>query len=152
VEIERKFLVDVARVPKDALERGARLRQGYLAFAPSVRVRISEREGEARAFITIKGPGQIERAEFEYEIPVADAEALLAITRAQLVKTRHRVHVGGHVWDLDEFTGAHAGLWLAEVELQSADEEFERPPWLGAEVSTDGRYTNAELARAGRAP
>jgi CYTH domain-containing protein len=152
-EIERKFLVDAARVPAAARQHGARFEQGYLSFTPSVRVRRSERDGaEPEAWITIKGPGMIDRAEFEYPIPAADARELLKLCAARLTKTRYRVPFGKHVWDLDEFSGAHHGLWLAEVELAAADESFERPPWLGIEVSGDARYANSALASAGRAP
>ena len=152
-EIERKFLVDPARIPADARQHGARFEQGYLAFAPSVRVRRSERDGaDAEAWITIKGPGMVDRAEFEYAIPADDARQLLDLSVARLTKTRYRVPFGAHVWDLDEFSGAHHGLWLAEVELAATDEAFEHPPWLGDEVSGDARYANSALARAGRAP
>jgi adenylate cyclase len=152
-EIERKFLVDPARVPAEARRDGAAMVQGYLAFAPSVRVRVATaRDGGERAWITVKGPGMIQRAEYEYEIPSADGRALLGMCLATLAKVRHRVRVGAHTWDLDEFTGPHAGLWLAEVELRATDEPFERPRWITAEVSDDPRYANGALARAGRAP
>jgi CYTH domain-containing protein len=152
-EIERKFLVRADRVPAAARAQGVRLAQGYLAFSPSVRVRLAEggREGP-QAWLTIKGPGLVARDEYEYEIPADDARGLLGLCAATLTKVRYRVPVGGHVWDLDEFTGPHAGLWLAEVELARPDEDFERPPWLDREVTADPRYTNAALARAGRAP
>jgi CYTH domain-containing protein len=145
-EIERKFLVHTDRLPE--LGEGEALVQGYLAFQPSVRVR----SAKARAWLTIKGPGQLERAEYEYEIPIDDARGLLQLCAATLTKIRRHVTVGEHVWDLDQFTGAHDGLWLAEVELSAVDEAFARPPWLGAEVTDDPRYTNAALARAGRPP
>jgi CYTH domain-containing protein len=152
-EIERKFLVHAARVPASVRREGARLSQGYLAFQPSVRVRRSEREHEApRAWLTIKGPGLLAREEYEYEIPADDAPGLLALCAATLTKIRYRVPVGAHVWELDEFTGAHAGLWLAEIELPRPDEPFEQPEWLDHEVTDDARYTNGALARAGRAP
>jgi adenylate cyclase len=152
-EIERKFLVDPARVPAEARRDGATYAQGYLAFVPSVRVRVATaRDGGERAWLTIKGPGTIRRAEYEYEIPSADGRALLDLCVAALAKVRYRVPVGAHTWDLDEFTGPHAGLWLAEVELAAVDEPFERPAWIAAEVSDDSRYTNGALARAGRAP
>lgn len=152
-EVERKFLVRTDLLPPSARMDGTRIVQGYLAFSPSVRVRVAEQEGEPpRAWLTIKGPGMVERDEFEYEIPVADAQAMLALCHASLTKVRRRVQVGRHTWDIDEFTGPHAGLWLAEIELADAAEPFERPLWLGEEVSEDARYTNSALARAGRAP
>ena len=151
-EIERKFLVRTERLPASARTGGARLTQGYLAHTPSVRVRIAESERGAEAWLTVKGPGMIERAEYEYAIPVDDARGLLELCAASLTKVRRHVEVGAHTWDLDEFTGAHAGLWLAEVELSAQTEEFERPDWLGEEVTDDPRYTNSALARAGRCP
>jgi adenylate cyclase len=151
-EIERKFLVRVDALPAEAHVGGARFEQGYLSTDPAVRVRASEEGGVSRAWLTIKGPGTIDRLELEYEIPIADARAMLPLCKAVLTKVRRRIRVGAHTWDTDEFTGAHAGLWLAEVELASIDEAFERPSWIGDEVSSDARYTNAALARAGRAP
>jgi CYTH domain-containing protein len=151
-EIERKFLVRVDRLPANARVEGANIVQGYLSFDPSVRVRLARDAHGSHAWLTVKGPGTLSRAEYEYAIPADDAEGLLALCRATLTKVRRRVTVGAHVWDVDEFTGSHAGLWLAEVELSRADEGFERPPWLGDEVSHDARYTNGALARAGRAP
>lgn len=149
-EIERKFLVRAERLPKDALGRGARFAQAYLSLEPTVRVRRSEREGEPpRAWLTVKGPGSRTRAEWEYEIPPDDALAMIPLAVASLDKTRYRVPVGAHVWDLDLFHNPFAGLWLAEVELARPDEDFVRPPWLGDEVTDDPQYTNAAIALAG---
>jgi CYTH domain-containing protein len=153
VEIERKFLVQRDRLPTLDRARAAEIEQGYLSFEPSVRVRRATYAAQPpRAWITIKGRGTVERSEFEYAIPPEDAEALLAMCPAKLTKLRHRIDAGARHWDLDEFTGAHQGLWLAEIELERADEVFDRPAWLGAEVSHDARYTNGALARAGRVP
>jgi adenylate cyclase len=150
IEIERKFLV------ADAGWRGAArapvaMRQGYLAAGgpsqPSVRIRIA---GD-RAALTVKGPGAMVRAEFEYAIPVADAEAMLALSPfAALAKTRWEVVFAGHLWTVDEFTApaALAGLVVAEIELASAAEAPPLPGWLGAEVTDDPRYSNAALAAA----
>jgi adenylate cyclase len=152
-EIERKFLVRTERLPAGARADGARLTQGYLAYEPSIRVRLSEGSSEgARGWITIKSKGTLVRDEFEYEVPPDDARALLALAKASLAKVRYRVRVGAHTWDLDEFAGPHQGLWLAEVELGSEDEDFARPDWLGDEVTHDPRYTNVALARTGRVP
>jgi adenylate cyclase len=151
-EIERKFLVRPALLPADALGNGASFEQGYLATDPTVRVRRSERKGETLAFLTIKGPGVIDRLELEYAIPPEDARALLGLAKWTLTKVRHRIVVAAHTWDVDCFTGAHAGLWLAEIELARQDEPFEVPPWADREVSLDARYSNAALARAGRVP
>lgn len=143
-EIERKFLVagDGWRTTS-----GVRFTQGYLSRIPerTVRVRIAG----PRAFLTIKGKTDgATRAEFEYEIPVADAEALLALCEpGRIDKTRHTLDHDGHTWEIDEFHGAHQGLLLAEIELDHEDEPFTRPPWLGAEVTHNPRYYNATLSR-----
>ena len=145
-EIERKFLVDVARwSPRDA---GTRFVQGYLCADPARTVRV-RREG-ARAKLTIKGASSgITRTELEYDIPVADAELMLAtMCEPPLVeKTRHREEHGGTLWEIDVFHGENAGLVLAEVELPSEDAPFTRPAWATSEVSHDPRYYNAQLAR-----
>ncbi len=147
VEIERKFLV-VGEGWRDQVEDETRLVQGYLTedARTTVRVRI---HGET-ARLTLKGASRgISRLEFEYPIPVEDAETLLReLAVSPLVeKTRYRVPHAGHVWELDVFAGANAGLVLAELELTTVDEAFERPDWLGAEVSDDPRYFNVNLAR-----
>jgi adenylate cyclase len=150
-EIERKFLVDHARLPP--LVGGRRLVQGYLAERPTVRVRIADdATADAHAWLTIKGPGLIDRAELEYEIPVADAHVLLGMAHAKLEKTRYEIEHAGKRWELDVFVGALDGLLLAEIELEAVDEAFETPPWVGREVSHDGRYTNGALAREQRMP
>lgn len=142
-EIERKFLVDGEDWRAGA--RGVRLKQGYLSTDParSVRVRLA---GEA-AWLTVKGQSAgIARQEFEYAIPAEDAEQLFALCLPGMIsKTRYRVRVGAHDWDIDEFHGANDGLLLAEIELDRDDEAFDRPRWLGEEVSDDPRYFNAAL-------
>lgn len=150
IEIERKFLVREGLLRRELLTDGARFAQGYLSLEPTVRVRRSERRGApARAWLTVKGPGSLSRAEFEYEIPAADAEAMFPLCVAVLSKTRYRVPVGAHTWDLDHFHEPFAGLWLAEVELKRPDEPFTPPPWIGEEVTEDPQYTNAAIALAG---
>ena len=147
IEIERKFLV-VGDGWRDQVEDETRLVQGYLTEDARTTVRVRIR-GET-AWLTLKGATQgISRLEFEYPIPVADAETLLReLAVSPLIeKTRYRVRHGGHLWELDVFAGANAGLVLAELELERVDEVFERPDWLGAEVSDDPRYFNANLAR-----
>jgi len=145
IEIERKFLVtgDGWRQPP---ERQTRFSQGYLSRDPArtVRVRLA---GE-RAFLTIKGSTQgATRAEFEYEIPPADARQLLAMSDGPVVdKVRHLCAHEGMTWEVDEFLGANAGLVVAEIELQSEGQAFARPAWLGEEVTGDARYVNANLA------
>lgn len=149
MEIERKFLVHDHLLPREALGEGTLFTQAYLALDPTVRVRIATQGAlPPRAWLTIKGPGLRERAEFEYEIPAEDAAAMLPLCVARLTKTRHRLVFGAHAWDLDHFIDPHAGLCLAEVELSHPDEGFERPPWLGDEVTDDPHYANAALAVA----
>ena len=145
-EIERKFLVgdDSWRA---AVTRAVPMEQGYLASggACSVRVRI---EG-AVARLNIKSATLgIEREEFDYPIPRADAEFMLArlCGRRVVRKVRHIVPYGKHSWEIDEFQGANAGLVVAEIELAATDEPYARPPWLGIEVSDDRRYYNVCLA------
>ena len=143
VEIERKFLV------VDESWRGCGVatayRQGYLSREAGRTVRI-RRAGE-HAFITIKGVTTgASRAEYEYEIPVADAEELLAMCIPPLIdKTRTVIVHEGHKWEVDEFHGENAGLVVAEIELPREDTDFVRPPWVGEEVTHDRRYYNSAL-------
>ena len=143
IEIERKFLVlgNAWRTGS-----GTRICQGYLNRdkARTVRVRIA---GD-QAYMTVKGANQGNtRAEFEYAIPVADAEQLLTLCDGPTVdKVRHKIPQGEHMWEVDEFLGQNAGLVVAEIELASEDEVFAKPPWVGREVSDDARYFNSQLA------
>jgi adenylate cyclase len=147
IEIERKFLV-ADESWRTAVSRTRRIRQGYLSNngVSSVRVRCA---GDDRAFLTIKSAEQgARRQEFEYTIPVADAEALLALCEGNIVeKLRHDVLHGGLTWEVDEFLGANQGLVIAEVELARVDQVIDRPAWLGSEVTSEQRYYNAGLAR-----
>jgi CYTH domain-containing protein len=146
VEIERKFLVS-----SDAwrgLGQVTFLRQAYLSAEPerTVRVRI---EGE-RAFLTIKSASVgISRGEWEYPILLADAKELIdqVCIQPSIEKNRHRIEFAGLVWEVDEFFGDNAGLVVAEVELASESQVFQRPGWLGEEVSDDRRYANSNLLR-----
>ncbi len=145
IEIERKFLVrDLSVLAGHA---GVRLSQGYLSFDPDRTVRV--RVAENAAWLTIKSRGKgISRAEFEYEIPVEEARQLMEFCTGSVVdKTRHKITHAGHLWEVDVFHGDNDGLVVAEVELDSEEEEVELPPWIGAEVSDDPRYFNAKLAR-----
>lgn len=147
IEIERKFQV-VGDDWRDQVEDETRLVQGYLSESARTTVRVRIR-GET-AWLTLKGATQgISRLEFEYPIPVTDAETLLReLAVSPLIeKTRYRVRHAGHLWELDVFAGANTGLVLAELELRTVDEAFERPDWLGDEVSDDPRYFNVNLAR-----
>jgi adenylate cyclase len=120
--------------------------QGYLSREPERTVRV--RLDGAAGFLTIKGKNAgASRAEFEYPIPLADAEALLQLCLPPLVdKTRYEVVVDGKRWEIDEFAGANAPLIVAELELGSEAETFTSPPWLGQEVTHDPRYYNSQLA------
>jgi CYTH domain-containing protein len=146
-EIERKFLVtdDGWRA---AAGRGEICCQGYITAGPAsatVRVRLL---GE-RGYLTIKGPVRgISRPEMEYGIPAADAEFMIEnLCGDRLVsKKRYTLELGGMTWEIDEFSGLNQGLIVAEIELESEGQPFEKPAWLGAEVTFDPRYTNAALA------
>ena len=145
VEIERKFLLKGEAWR--ALGQPLLLRQGYLSSNPArvVRVRV---EGD-QAYMTVKSKSVgATRGEWEYPIPLADANELLALCEAPLVeKFRRKIAFAGNVWEVDEFLGANAGLVVAEIELGSENQPFERPDWIGAEVSHDARYFNSALAR-----
>lgn len=144
-EIERKFLV------KDNSWRtvpGTRIRQGYLRNQIEGTVRVRTR-GE-RAYLTIKGNTTgITRLEFEYEIPVEEADQILDVLciKPLIEKIRYEVMVGGFKWEIDEFLGENAGLIVAEIELEAEGQEFPKPDWLGREVSDDFRYQNASLVK-----
>jgi adenylate cyclase len=145
IEIERKFLLrgDAWRAQA---QRSLRMVQAYLGGERcSIRVRI---EGDV-AFLNLKSKDLgARRMEFEYPVPLADAEQMLAAFGGQQVaKTRHFVERGGHIWEIDEFSGDNAGLVVAEIELGAEDEAFERPDWVGDEVTMDPRYYNVNLAR-----
>lgn len=145
VEVEHKFLVSSDSWRAHVLE-STRIVQGYLARGrATVRVRIRAH----RAFLTVKGPTSgVSRSEFEYPIPVEDAQLMLdELADGPVVeKVRHLVRVDEHIWEVDEFGGANAPLVMAEVELRAADEEFALPEWAGQDVSDDQRYYNVNLA------
>ena len=146
LEIERKFLLSSDQW-KEEVSISYALRQGYLNSAPERTVRVRTR-GE-RGMLTIKGRGTgITRPEFEYDIPHDEALVLLALCEPSIIeKVRYEVRRGPHVWEIDVFEGDNAGLVLAEIELRAEDDIFERPDWLGQEVSGDARYFNSALAR-----
>lgn len=147
VEIERKFLVVSDDFIKEALAK-KRIVQAYLNSNPerTVRIRIKEDKG----FLTIKGKGNATgttRLEWEREIPLQDAEKLLTICESGTIdKIRHEVKVGNHVYEVDVFSGENEGLIVAEIELQSENESFEKPNWLGKEVTNDERFYNSYLS------
>jgi adenylate cyclase len=146
VEIERKFLVE-----GDAWRSGVRrrelFRQGYLAGSEACSVRV--RAGGDLAWLNVKGRVHgASRAEYEYEIPLHEANEMLdsLCGRGRIEKWRHWVPHAGHEWEVDEFLGANAGLVVAEIELDDEAEQFARPSWLGIEVTHDARYYNSWLA------
>jgi adenylate cyclase len=142
-EIERKYLVRGEDWRK--LARGVRYRQGYLSTVKERTVRV--RTVDERGYLTIKGVTVgATRKEFEYDIPAADAAALLELCEQPLVeKVRFKIPFGGLTWEVDEFEGANRGLIVAECELSSEDQRIELPPWIGEEVTGDPRYFNSNL-------
>lgn len=145
IEIERKFLLKNDNWREGAV--GVHYKQAYLNEKGdnTVRVRI---EGD-KAKLTIKGKSSnISRLEFEYDIPMEDAEALFTLAKTPIVeKYRYKIMYAGNCWEVDEFLGMNRGLVVAEIELESETQSFEKPDWIGMEVSGDKRYTNANLAR-----
>ena len=148
IEIERKFLVENTDFIDLAVAKN-RIVQGYLNSDPerTVRIRIKENQG----FLTIKGIGNdsgTTRLEWETAIPLAEAEKLLALCeKGTIDKFRYDVPVGKHLYEVDVFAGNNQGLIIAEIELQSETESFEKPSWLAEEVTGDERYYNAYLSR-----
>lgn len=148
LEIERKYLVYSDRY-KSIASKQFRITQGYLSSNPerTVRIRI---KGD-NAYITIKGIANssgLTRFEWEKEIPIAEAEELLALCEPGAIdKTRFEVRWGLHTIEIDEFYGDNQGLTVAEVELASEDDLFEKPDWLVKEVTGDHRYYNSELSK-----
>jgi len=143
-EIERKFLL--AGEGWRGLAEGVEYRQGYLCADKerTVRVRIAGEKG----FLTIKGATVgAARSEYEYTIPLTEAREMLdtLCPQPQIEKKRYTIPYRGGVWEVDEFSGRNAGLIVAEIELESEDQTFERPDWVGEEVTGDARYYNAAL-------
>lgn len=146
IEIERKFLIT-----NNGWKKGAKYstcRQGYI-FAEKkgvVRIRVIDQKG----FVTIKSaPVVLTRQEYEYEIPLADANSMLEDLCDKYIveKKRYKIKFGNHIWEIDEFTGHNEGLVLAEIELSNENETFEPPPWIGEEVSLDPKYHNSNLSK-----
>ncbi len=147
IEIERKFLVNHEKWEQINKPAGTHYAQGYLLAdnGRSVRVRIAEKE----AWLNLKCKStNLTRAEFEYEIPLEDGKVILAaFTSTGTEKIRYRIQYAGNTWEVDVFLGQNQGLIVAEIELDSEDQVFESPDWVGREVTDDGRYTNAALAK-----
>jgi adenylate cyclase len=148
IEIERKFLV-TSTAFLDEFRAKNRIVQGYLSSVPerTVRVRIKGDKG----FLTIKGKSSdsgMSRMEWEKEIALEEAEQLLLLCEAGIIdKIRYEIPVGKHLYEVDVFLGENEGLILAEIELESENETFEKPNWLGMEVTNDTRYYNAYLSQ-----
>jgi len=144
IEIERKFLVNKKKWNKP--DNGCLYTQAYLAKEGcTLRVRIAE----TKAYITIKGPTVgCSRKEFEYKIPLADAQDMMKLTLyPPIVKIRYKQEIGGKIWEIDEFLDSNEGLIVAEIELNSEQESFIVPEWVDKEVTSDKRYTNASLSK-----
>ncbi len=148
IEIERKFLTTSDDFKALAFKQN-RIIQGYLSRIPerTVRIRIRDEKG----FLTIKGKTNtsgLSRFEWEKEIPVDEAKALLHLCEKGVIdKIRYEVKVGGHIFEVDEFYGENKGLIVAEIELQSENETFEKPIWLGKEVTHEIKYYNSYLSK-----
>ena len=148
VEIERKFLVLSTDYRQQATSKNF-IAQGYLNSAPerTVRIRIKGESG----FLTIKGKGNdsgMSRFEWETELPLFEAKPLLALCEEGIIeKIRYEIPFGRHIYEVDEFQGENDGLVIAEIELSGEDEAFEKPLWLGAEVTNEDRYYNASLSK-----
>lgn len=148
LEIERKFLVRSDAYKAEAF-RSTRIRQGYLSSLPgrSVRLRVRGNKG----FITIKGRSNASgttRFEWEKEIPLAEAEELMLLCEEGVIdKTRYEVRNGKFIFEVDEFYGANAGLVVAEIELTDESDAFDKPAWLGEEVTGDRKYYNSALVK-----
>ena len=146
IEIERKFLVVADEWPTG--DRKIVIRQGYLAEQDNTVCRVRQKNDQF--FLSIKT--RIDHAssyDYEYKIPAEDGNIMLdaICTRPAISKTRHEVQIAGKLWEIDEFHGKNEGLVVAEIELNSGDEEFDQPDWIAQEVTDDLRYTNAALYR-----
>ena len=147
IEIEHKFLLANGDW-REFVSHSVVYKQGYLSSqaTSSIRVRISDQQ----AWLNIKSATiGTQRAEYEYEIPLSDAQEILdnLCLKPVIEKTRHFVKHENHLWEIDEFEGENTGLIVAEIELKSVDETFAKPEWLGVEVTQDVRYYNNNLAR-----
>jgi adenylate cyclase len=148
IEIERKFLVASNAFKSDALRKN-NIAQGYLSAHTerTVRVRIKGEKG----YLTVKGKSNetgLSRFEWEKDISVEEAKQLLLLCEKGVIeKIRYEIHIGEHLFEVDEFLGENKGLIIAEVELQSETEQFEKPNWIGKEVTQDHRYYNSYLSQ-----
>ena len=145
LEIERKFLVT-----SDAYKAGAKpveIIQAYLTIQDNLAIRVRIEMHHASIAIKSKISERVNR-EYEYNIPLDEARSLLNLSQhSPITKTRHLVDYKNHMWEVDEFHGDNMGLTVAEIELDDENEAFEKPPWLGEEVTADYRYLNSNLAK-----
>jgi CYTH domain-containing protein len=146
LEIEHKYLVRKDLWYAIQKPSGIDIHQGYLLVDPGKTIRI--RTTGTNAFLTIKGPSRnATRAEYEYAIPLVDADELLQLCKTPVIeKVRYRMEYAGKTWEVDEFFGENEGLILAEIELTFTEEKYDKPAWVGEEVTNDPRYYNAYLA------
>lgn len=146
LEIERKFLAVGDSYKQEAYD-SSRIRQGYICSSRGRTVRVRIRD--SRGYLTIKGPsanGGLARYEFEKEITLSEAENLMKLCEPGMIdKTRYLVKSGKHIFEVDEFYGENEGLVMAEVELAYEDEPYEKPSFIGKEVTGDRRYYNSQL-------
>lgn len=145
VEIERKFLVNHEKWEEVKKPAGEFYRQGYLLTDPKKTIRV--RQTSDKGFLTIKGISVgATRAEYEYEIPFAEAKELLdQFAVAELSKIRYKISIDNHIWEVDVFSGKNEGLIVAEIELKSEDEKFGIPDWIDGEVTGEEKYYNSNL-------
>lgn len=146
IEIEKKFLL-TGNAWKE-LAKGTAYRQGYLNSQKERTVRV--RTIDDAGFLTVKGVSVgATRMEFEYDIPLEDAKTLLdeLCEKPIIEKNRYKIEFGGFIWEVDEFFGENKGLVVAEIELESEDQKFEKPEWVGEEVTGDPRYYNSNLIK-----
>ena len=144
VEIERKFLVNT--IPSQLIHRSKKVKQGYMVHDEHQVVRVRSMDNDH--FLTIKSNSKgLSRFEFEYQIPKEDAMDMFEHLCGPgiIQKTRHYIETPNHTWEIDEFHGRNQGLIVAEIELESEDEQFDIPEWVGEEVSDDPRYYNMNL-------
>jgi adenylate cyclase len=143
-EIERKFLVDISKI--DTLDKGYIIKQGYIETTDNTTVRIRIRD--KNAFLTLKGERDgAKRLEFEYEIPLDDANIMLEklCLKSVIDKTRYELKIENHVWEIDVFHGVNDGLIVAEIELDDENETFDIPDWVTEEVTNENKYYNSHL-------
>jgi len=146
IEIERKFLVKQS--PCHLAKKSRQIKQGYIVHDQKQVIRVRKKDRDY--FLTIKGSNKgISRLEFEFPISKNDAEELFLhfCQTAIIDKTRHYIDYKGHTWEVDEFHGDNHGLIIAEIELQSVNEKFHLPEWIGDEVSAENKYYNMSLAK-----